>query len=79
MIKCKPEERITSSNALQHLFLEPSAELLIPSLADMMLLPTTTLLMDNVYLQHGEDLNFLLIQLDPVNRNTEQNVGLREG
>ena len=58
MMKCKPEKRITSSNALQHLFLEPSAELLIPSLADMMLLPTTTLLMDNVYLQHGEDLFF---------------------
>ncbi|CAH3041127.1 unnamed protein product [Porites lobata] len=56
MIKCKPEERITSSNALQHLFLEPSAELLIPSLADMMLLPTTTLLMDNVYLQHADSL-----------------------
>ena len=65
MIKCKPEERITSSKALQHLFLEPSAELLIPSLADMMLLPTTNLLMGNVYLQHGEDLFFILTQLPP--------------
>ena len=48
MIKCKPEQRTTPSDAIQHKFLEYT-NLSIPSLSDMMLLPTSTLLLDNIY------------------------------
>lgn len=53
MIKCKPEQRITPSDAIQHKFLEYT-NLSIPSLSDMMLLPTSTLLLDNIYPENAD-------------------------
>lgn len=50
MIKCRPEERVTPPAAIQHTFLESSdVRQFNLSLADMMLLPTTSLLLDNIY------------------------------
>lgn len=53
MIKCRPEQRVVPDDALQHRFLEPAdGHQPIPSLSDLLLLPTTTLLLDNIYLEN---------------------------
>lgn len=54
MIKCRNEDRITPSLALQHSFLD-IAEATRSRLSDMMLLPTTTLLLENIYPQNDRD------------------------
>ena len=54
MIKCRNEDRITPSVALQHSFLDFAAATR-SRLSDMMLLPTTTLLLENIYPQNGEN------------------------
>lgn len=54
MIKCRPEQRLAPSVAIQHTFLESADDhQSVLSLSDMMLLPTTTLLLDNIYPENG--------------------------
>ena len=52
MIKCRTEDRISPAAALQHSFLDFAD---VPScLSDMMLLPTTTLLLENIHPENGK-------------------------
>ena len=58
MIKCRPEQRVPPCVAIQHRFLQSADDghQSVLSLSDMMLLPTKTLLLDNIYLENGAKL-----------------------
>ncbi|XP_031568970.1 serine/threonine-protein kinase Kist-like isoform X1 [Actinia tenebrosa] len=56
MVKCRPDDRITPSEILDHSFLSPQLTITNPSLVELLFLPTRVLLLTNMF-ENTSELN----------------------